>query len=393
MRTSPQMILIFLLGAISALTPLAIDMYLPAMPSIADDLSVTSSAVQITLTTYTAGFAIGQIFFGPLADAYGRKPVLITGIALFAITSVLCALSQDIFQLTWLRAMQGFAGAAAAVIVQALVRDLFDRDDFSRTMSFITLVMTVAPLVAPLIGGYVAVFFGWKAIFYGLSALACLIIVAVIINIPETLNVENRQPLKLTATLRNYAKLIASPVSVGYIFCGAFSFAGMFTFLTAGPFVYIDYYGVSPEHFGYFFGLNVVCLIAFTTFNGRMVKKLGSHFMLKLALMIQLSAGFLLVVGQLLDFGLWGTVIPVMMFVGIISIIGSNTMACLLNGYPKMAGTASAIAGTLRFGTGTVVGAIIAIIPDTTPMPMALTMAICAVISASFYWFVALRSE
>ncbi|WP_087016032.1 Bcr/CflA family multidrug efflux MFS transporter [Thaumasiovibrio subtropicus] len=393
MRTSPHFILIFILGAISALTPLAIDMYLPAMPTIADDLGVTASAVQITLTTYTAGFAIGQIFFGPLADTFGRKPVLIGGIAFFAVASVFCAFSKGIVELTWIRGIQGFAGAAAAVIVQALVRDMFERDDFARTMSFITLVMTVAPLIAPLIGGYVAVYLGWQAIFTGLALFSCVIIVAVIIKIPETLSVENRQPLKISTTLRNYYYLLKSPVAIGYIFCGAFSFAGMFTFLTAGPFVYIDYYGVSPEHFGYLFGLNVVCLIIFTTFNGRMVKKLGSHNMLRIALTIQFTAGVLLILGQVFELGLWGTVIPVMMYVGIISIIGSNTMACLLNGYPQMAGTASAIAGTLRFGTGTVVGAIIAIIPDSTPLPMALTMAICALISAGFYWLLALRYE
>ncbi|WP_413111636.1 Bcr/CflA family multidrug efflux MFS transporter [Thaumasiovibrio sp. DFM-14] len=392
MRTTTNLTLIILLGAIAALTPLAIDMYLPAMPSIASDLNVSSSAVQITLTVYTASFAIGQVFFGPLADAYGRRPVLICGIALFALMSVLCALSQNIQQLTWIRGLQGFTGAAASVVIMALVRDMFERDDFARTMSFITLVMTVAPLIAPLIGGYVSVYLGWPAIFYGLALFACVVNIAVVAKIPETLSEDNRQPLRIGQTLRNYVKLLMTPVSVGYIFCGAFSFAGMFTFLTAGPFVYIDYYGIDPQHFGYYFGLNVLCLIVFTTFNGRMVKKLGSHFMLRASLTLQLIAGFLMVAGQVLQLGLWGTVIPVMMFMGNITVVGSNTNACLLSGYPKMAGTASAISGTIRFGVGAIVGAIIAVIPDATPMPMALTMATCALVSAAFYWLVALKS-
>lgn len=159
---TPQISLLpfIVLGAIGALTPLAIDMYLPAMPTIARDLGVTQGAVQITLTAYTAGFAVGQLIHGPLADSYGRRPVLILGILAFAFASMVSATTHGIEALTWVRTAQGFAGAAAAVVIQAVVRDMFDREDFARAMSFVTLVITIAPLVAPMIGGYVAVWFG-----------------------------------------------------------------------------------------------------------------------------------------------------------------------------------------------------------------------------------------
>ncbi|MEH6532772.1 MAG: Bcr/CflA family multidrug efflux MFS transporter [Photobacterium frigidiphilum] len=386
-RLSLQLIII--LGAIAALTPLAIDMYLPAMPAIAKDLMVSPSLVQATLTAYTAGFAIGQLLHGPLADSYGRRPILIIGIIFFTIAGVMSALSTNIHELMWFRAAQGFAGASAAVIIQALVRDMFERDEFARTMSFVTLVMTIAPLAAPMIGGYMSIWFGWRSIFWLLAICAVLVIIAVVWKIPETLAVEKRLPFHIGSTFRNYAKLMTTPTAVGLVLCSGFSFAGMFTFLTVGSFVYIDIYHVSTQNFGYLFGLNVLCLIVMTSINGRMVRKVGSHWMLRFGLSVQLIAGIGLIVGQVFNLGLWGVVVPVMLFVGTISIIGSNTMACLLSKYPHMAGTASSLAGTLRFGTGTVVSGIVALLHNSTVWPMAATMALCAVLSAAFYWLLA----
>jgi DHA1 family bicyclomycin/chloramphenicol resistance-like MFS transporter len=374
------------LGAIGALTPLAIDMYLPAMPAIAKDLGVSAGAVQITLTAYTAGFAIGQLLHGPLADSYGRRPVMLVGIALFAIASIVSATTNGIDALTYVRTAQGFAGAAAAVVIQAVVRDMYDREDFARAMSFVTLVITLAPLAAPMIGGHLAVWFGWRSIFWVLASFALVVIAMVLWKIPETLSAENRQPLHFRSTIRNYVQLCRAGFAMGLIFSGAFSFAGMFAFLTAGSFVYIDLYGVSPSEFGYLFGLNIVAMIAMTSLNGRFVKKVGSHAMLRFGLSIQLMAGFGLFISWLMNWGLWGTVPFVVMFVGTISTIGSNSMALLLSRYPRMAGTASSLAGTLRFGTGSVIGAIVAAMPSGVAWPMILVMSACSVLSATFYW-------
>ncbi len=380
------LLLIFVLGAIAALTPLAIDMYLPAMPEIARDLMATPGQVQRTLAAYTAGFAIGQLIHGPISDSYGRRPVLIGGVALFFVGAIVSALANDIETLTYVRAAQGFCGAAAAVVIQALVRDMFDREEFARTMSFITLVMTVAPLAAPMMGGYLAVWFGWRSIFWLLAGFAVLVFILIIALIPETLAMEKRPPLRIGSTLRNYLKILRSRSAVGYIFASGFSFAGMFSFLTAGSFVYIDYYGVSTENFGYLFGLNVVCLIVMTSINGKFVRRVGSENMLKIGLLIQLCAGIALMVAQFLELGLWGTVIPVIFFIGTISIVGSNAMACVLSAYPELAGTASSLAGTMRFGTGTLVGGIVAAIPVHSAWPMTGAMTGCAILSALFYW-------
>lgn len=381
------LLMFIILGAIGALTPLAIDMYLPAMPTIAKELGVDPGAVQITLTTYTAGFAIGQLLHGPLSDSYGRKPILIVGILLFAIGSIVCATTSDIESLKYVRAAQGFAGASAAVVIQALVRDMYEKEDFARTMSFITLVVMVAPLIAPMLGGYLAVWFGWRSIFWVLAAVSGLVIAAVIWKIPETLAPENRQKLHFRTTIQNYIRLFMNPVALGLMFAGAFSFAGMFAFLTAGSFVYIDVYGVGTSQFGYLFGLNVVGLFIMTTVNGRIVRRVSSKWMLSFAILIQLIAGVGLFFGWLADIGLWGIVPFVMLYISMMSTVGSNSMAILLSAYPSMAGTASSLAGTLRFGVGSIIGVIVAMLPGDTAWPMILIMTLCAVMSAVFYWF------
>ncbi|CAH0526066.1 Bcr/CflA family multidrug efflux MFS transporter [Vibrio hippocampi] len=385
--TTPQLglVLFLVLGAIGALTPLAIDMYLPAMPAIAKDLGVNAGAVQITLTVYTAGFAIGQLLHGPLADSFGRRPILLFGVFFFGIASMVSAMTTSIESLTLVRTAQGFAGAAAAVIIQAVVRDMFDKEDFARTMSFVTLVITLAPLVAPMIGGHLAIWFGWRAIFWVLAGFSVVVILAVLWKIPETLAPENRQPLRFRTTIKNYVRLCRNPVAMGLMFSGAFSFSGMFAFLTAGSFVYIDIYGVTPDQFGYLFGLNIVTMIIMTSINGRMVKKVGLHGMLKFGLSVQLVAGLALLLSGILDLGIWGTVPFVMLYIGTLSTIGSNTMGLLLSGYPTMAGTASSLAGTLRFGTGSVIGATVAMLPSDSVWPMIAIMALCSVLSASMY--------
>ncbi|HBV75541.1 MULTISPECIES: Bcr/CflA family multidrug efflux MFS transporter [Vibrio] len=378
--------LYLILGSIGLLTPFAIDMYLPAMPTIAKDLMVNNGAVQGTLTAYTAGFAIGQLLHGPLSDSYGRRPVLMIGIIFFAITSVICAITTSIEALLYMRFAQGFAGAAAAVIVQAIVRDMFNKEDFARAMSFITLVITISPLLAPLIGGNLAVWLGWRSIFAALALVSVIVLIAVILKIPETLSTENKQPLRFRTTIKNYYSLFTNPVSFGLIFCGAFSFAGMFAFITAGSFVYIDIYGVKPEHFGYLFALNVIGMVLMTSFNGKAVRKMGSHWMLRFGLGCQTLAGVALLVSWLFDFGLWAVVVSVILFVGTISIIGSNSMGLLLSSYPQMAGTASSLAGTLRFGTGAIVSAIIAFLPSGYVWPMVISMFLCSMLSVSAYW-------
>ena len=379
-------LLLILLGAIAAMTPLAIDMYLPAMPNIAKDLGVAESAVQMTLSVYIGAFAVGQLIHGPLADSFGRKPILLVGIFFFAIASVLSAIVNSIETLMIARGFQGFAGAAVAVIIQAIVRDMFDREDFTRVMSFVTLIMTIAPLVGPLLGGHISVWLGWRAIFIILTAIAILIGIAVLRKIPETLSEKNKQSLRFGVVTRNYLSLFKDPVAMGLILCSAFSFSGMFAFLTAGSFVYIDVYGVKPDHFGYFFGFNIVAMMVMTSLNGRLVKKVGSHFMLRLGLAIQFLAGVGLFVSLLIGPEFWQLVLFIALYISTLSTIGSNASGLLLSHYPKMAGTASSLSGSLRFGISSLVGGLVAVFPASITLSMVAMMAFCAAASALCYY-------
>ncbi|CAM3583978.1 Bicyclomycin resistance protein [Vibrio aerogenes CECT 7868] len=383
---SVSLLLLIILGAIGAVTPLAIDMYLPAMPVIAQNLGVSDGLVQMTLTAYMAGFAIGQLLHGPLSDTFGRKPVMLIGLILFSVGAFICATVTSIEALSWVRAAQGFAGAAAAVVIQAVVRDMFEREDFARVMSFITIVIIIAPLIAPVLGGNLAVWFGWRSIFWFLVIFSIIVIGMVIWLIPETLSAENRQSFHVLNILKNYAELCRSARVLGLIFCGAFSFSGLFSFLTAGSFVYVNIFGVSPDMFGYLFGLNILTMMGMTTLNSRLVKRLGSRFMLHFGLTVQLISGCGLFLCWLLDSGLWGIVPCVMFYIGSISTIGSNSMGLLMSHYPRMAGTASSLAGTLRFGTGAGIGAIVASLPSGEVWPMLISMALCSVAACVFYW-------
>ncbi|WP_095497679.1 Bcr/CflA family multidrug efflux MFS transporter [Paraferrimonas haliotis] len=382
---SPTLAFILMLGALGALTPLAIDIYLPAMPMIADSLGAAAGTIQMTLTPYVTGFAIGQLFYGPISDALGRRPVLMLGLGGFIATSLLCALVNDAQWLVLVRVLQGLSGAAVSVIIMALVRDLYEREDFARTMSFITLVVTLAPLIAPILGGYISVWLGWRAIFWLLMLVAMIVMLVSWWRVPETLAPQNRQPLQFRATLKNYSRLLGSPAPMALVFSGALSFSGMFTFLTAGPFVYINLFGVSVENFGYFFGANIACMMLITSANGKLVKRLGIHAMLRFALALKIIAGFGLFSAWAFDWGLWGVAPFVTLYIGTISVIGSNSMGIILSDFPNMAGTASSVTGTLRFGTAAAISALVAALPQAA-WPMILVMALCSWLAAILYW-------
>ncbi len=309
----PSVIFILTLGILSMLPALGVDMYLPAFLRISQDLHIDAEEVQHTLTFFAYGLAIGQLFWGPVRDSYGRKPVVLVG---------------------------------------ALMRDLFSKNDFSRIMSTITLVFMLAPLVAPIIGGYLVAYFHWHSIFYVIATMGFLSALLVFFIIPETHKKENRIPLRLNVVVRNFVSLGKKKEVLGYMFMSAFGFGGMFAFLTAGSIIYIGIYGVSEQHFGYFFMLNIGVMTLGSFLNGRMVSKLGTEKMLQIGLGIQFVAALWLLVVYFADLGLMPMAIGVALFVGQNPLISSNAMASILEKFPAMAGTANSMVGSVRFGAG-----------------------------------------
>ena len=379
--------IVFILGLLAMLMPLSIDMYLPALPVISAQFGVPAGSAQMTLSTYILGFALGQLFYGPMADSLGRKPVILGGTLVFAAAAVACALAQTIDHLIIMRFFHGLAAAAASVVINALMRDIYPKEEFSRMMSFVMLVTTIAPLVAPMAGGAVLVWFSWHVIFWILALAALLASAMIFFFIDETLPVERRQKFHIRTTIGNFASLFRHKRVLSYMLASGFSFAGMFSFLSAGPFVYIELNHVSPQHFGYYFALNIVFLFIMTIINSRFVRRVGALNMFRAGLWIQFVMAIWLVVSAFLGVGFWALVVGVAAFVGCVSMVSSNAMAVILDEFPHMAGTASSLAGTFRFGIGAIVGALLSMATFTTAWPMLWAMDFCATSSILFYLY------
>lgn len=352
--------LIIILGLISMLMPLSIDMYLPSFPTIAEEFSVGDGMVQLTVSSYLLGFGLGQLFFGPLSDSFGRKPIILFGLGFFFLAAIGCALSQSIYQLITIRFIHGIVAASCVVVINALLRDLFEKEEFSRMMSFVTLVMTIAPLLAPILGGHLLVWFDWHAIFWALAIAVLFVAIMVVFFIPETTLKENRNRFHLSTTIRQFISLLRYRKIFFYMLSGAFGGVGLFSFISLGPFVYINLHGVSEANFGYYFGVNIIALVLMTSLNTLFVKRIGVINMLKVGLAVQSVMCFLMLLVTLFDLGFIPLVLTIAGYMGCLSLVGSNMMALTLADYPYMAGTVSSLAGTLRFFLAGVVGVILA---------------------------------
>ncbi|WP_168402894.1 Bcr/CflA family multidrug efflux MFS transporter [Erwinia amylovora] len=379
--------LVVILGLLAMLMPLSIDMYLPALPQIAREFSVSAGSVQMTLNVVILGFSLGQLIYGPLADSFGRKPVIAIGTLIFAIAAAACAVAQTIEQLIYIRFLHGLSAAAGSVVISALMRDSYSKEEFSRMMSFVLLVMTVAPLVAPILGGWVLLLWSWHAIFWIISAVAVITTLLVVTQIKETLPKEKRQKFSLRATLGNFLLLFRHQRILSYMLASGFSFAGLFAFINSGPFVYIELNHISPQNFGYYFALNIVFLFLMTLLNSRCVRRFGPMLMFRLGLLIQFSMGIWLVVVSALNLGFLPLVFGVAMFIGCVSMVSSNAMAVILEEFPHMAGTASSLAGTLRFGVGGLAGALLSALNLTSAWPMVVAIFICSTLSILLFLY------
>ncbi|MEH8026584.1 Bcr/CflA family multidrug efflux MFS transporter [Gallibacterium anatis] len=383
---------VLILGLLSMMPPLGIDMYLPAFLNISRDLNVPSSQVQYTLTMFTLGMGVGQLVWGPIADSIGRKPVILFGLIITTIAAFGLTQINNIHHFIGLRLIQGFFGAAPVVVLGALLRDLFSKNDFSKMMSLITLVLMIAPLLAPILGGYLVQYFHWHSIFYLLVVVGVISGLLFWWRIPETLQAEKRQHFSLQNVLRQFWSVLKHKEVLGYLIVSTFSFGGLFAFLTSGSLVYIDIYGVKVENFGYFFMLNITIMAAFTVLNGKIVGKVGAERMLQFGLAMQAAAGLWLLIVAVFDLGFWPMALGIAWFIGMNSTIGANAAALILEHFGRIAGTANSVLGTLRFGGGAVIGSILALVPVTSAIPMLATMIVCITIAVLGYWLLTYRN-
>ncbi|MBO9536161.1 Bcr/CflA family multidrug efflux MFS transporter [Herbaspirillum sp.] len=378
------------LAGLTAMGALAIDMYLPSFTAIAKDLGVGTNLVQLTLSTFLVGLAVGQMFYGPLSDRFGRKPPLFFGITLYFLCSLLCVFAQNIETLIVVRFFQGLGGSAGMVIPRAMVRDRMGAEGSAKAFSMLMLVFGLAPILAPFIGGLMLVFASWRGIFVVLTVFGLLCLIGTRKYLTETVNVQQAEPLHLGRTLRQYWGLLRHKQFMAYVLCGGLVQAGMFAYIAGGPFVIIELHGIKPQYFGFVFASNAIGLIAASQVNARLVMKRSAERVL--GRVLWMPAGLSLFVALMVAAGQESLPLLLIGFFGFLTsygFTGPNATAIALKHQGRQAGTAAALMGTLQFGMGVLSGVVMSFWHDGTALPLTVVMAVCGVSAFLLYHLVA----
>lgn len=375
--------IIILLAAVVATTPLAIDMYLPAMPVMAEHMHTNIGMVQQSLSIFLAFFGISMLICGPLADSLGRRPLAIFGLTGFTLASVALSLVHTIEWFLVFRALQAFCGAAATVVIPGIVRHLY-QENTAKGMSYVSMIMMLAPLLAPALGSGVMWLADWQMIFTTLAVYSACILVLSWRYLPEIKAAESSRKI---AFFQGYKVVFSRASARPDIATSMFASFSFFCFLTAVPFVYIKYFGVNEQLFSLLFGFNVVMLMLANFINSRLVSNYGPQRMLRAGLAVAILCASLLTLFNFWQFGLTFTVIAIAPLMASLSLIATNADAMILMKFPDNSGTATAVIGTLRFGIGALAGPLLAWFYNGTPLPFALLMlggVLC--IAASQLW-------
>jgi MFS transporter, DHA1 family, multidrug resistance protein len=367
--------LVLVLGSLIALGPLSIDMYLPALPALAADLRAEDAAVQATLTGMLLGLGLGQLVIGPLSDAVGRRLPLLLGLVAHAGTSALCAFSPDVLTLTGARALQGVAGAAVSVVAMAMIRDLFTGVAAARLLSRLMLVMGVAPVLAPTLGGVLLRLTSWRGIFAVLAGFAVVLVVVAALGLRETLPPHRRRSAHPAATLRTYGMLLRDGTFVLLAAVSGLVFATMFSYISGSPFVLQDVYGLDAQEYAVAFGVNAAGIIAFTQINPVLLRRFDPLQVLTAAVTIQAVAAVLLVVAAATGVGGLPVVLAALWVVVALCGLGfPNTPALALSRHGEAAGTAAALLGATGFGIGGLAAPLVGLLGTGSALPMAVVM-------------------
>ncbi|MFD8209034.1 Bcr/CflA family multidrug efflux MFS transporter [Streptomyces sp. NPDC059695] len=377
------------LGGLTALPPLSMDMYLPALPEVTDALRAPAATVQLTLTACLAGMALGQLVVGPMSDRWGRRRPLLIGMVVYVLATAVCALAPTAELLIGFRLLQGLAGAAGIVIARAVVRDLYDGVEMARFFSTLMLISGVAPVIAPLIGGQILRITDWRGVFYVLTVIGVLLTLVVWRFLHETLPPERRHEGGVGQALRTMRGLLADRVFTGYMLTGGLAFAALFAYISASPFVIQDLYGASPQTFSLLFGLNSIGLVAVGQINGKLLvgrvsldKALGFGLGTILLAAVALT---LMTTGVFGETGLAPIAAGLFVLMSAMGLAMPNTNAQALMRTPHAAGSASALLGTSSFLIGAVASPLVGIAGEHTAVPMAVVQLGCAVLALACF--------
>ena len=349
-----HMLMICVLGLLTAVGPLSIDMYLPAMPALARYFAVAPAYVQYSLSLFFVGLGVGQLLYGPISDRYGRRPVLYFGLLLYLVATLLCALSTSIGMLIGARLLQGLGAAAGPVMTRAIVRDRFSGAKAASVMSFVVMVMGSAPLLAPLLGSLILAVAEWRIIFWVLVFYSVVALAALTLLLAESHAPHRRvRDRSLGRQYLGYLSLLGRLPVVLYLACGSLMFGALFSYVAASSFVYIDQFGVDESMFGFYFSANVIAMLIGTFTNGRIVQYFGYRTLLGVAVANTLTCALVLLVTTFTGFGgFWGVALPLFFLLATVGMAGANTVAGMLDLAPDAAGAASALFGVCQFSCG-----------------------------------------
>lgn len=373
--------LVFLLGCATALGPLSTDMYLPSLPALVTLFGTDTAAVQLTLSAFLAGFAVMQLVYGPVSDRYGRRPVLLTGMAIYTLASVGCAFATSVEWLVLWRFLQALGACAGVVLGRAMARDLFEGPAAAHALSTMAMVLGLTPAVAPILGGYMHGWFGWQSNFLAMALIGVVFGLCVLVFLPESNQRRNPQASRIGPMLRNFAELLRHPRYRGYVLCVAFSYGGLFAFISGSAFTLRTVFGVTEVVFGYCFLLVVVGYIAGGFIGARLTRQRGVDRMLLLGAAFCAGGGVSM---ALLQVAMWSLdaswhwislVAPMMLFATGVGLTMPQGQAGALQPFPHMAGSAASLMGFTQMTLGAIGGIVVGHVLNDTALPLSFCIA------------------
>lgn len=381
-----RLVYIVVLGALTALGPATIDLYLPAFPALESDFSVTTATVQLTLTATTIGFGLGQLLVGPWSDKVGRRLPLIVASSLHVCASVGAATAANIEFLGLFRVLQGMGAAAGGVVAMALVRDLFGGKPLVRMLSRLALVNGLAPILAPVIGSQLLRFTSWRGIFAVLAAYGVLVVVAAVFFIVETLPKERRAEQGHSTLRQRYRILFHDRIFVGVALMGAMIFSGLFAYLSSSSFLFQSLYGFSAQEYGLLFAVNSLGIVVGVQISARLAQRFGPQWILACSTATMLVAALAIVILDTLQVGLLGVLVPLWIFIASCGFSFPQVQVLALANHGKEAGTAASLLGALNFGLAGLISPIVGVIGISTAAPMGAVMACTSAVAILSLW-------
>lgn len=377
---------VVILGALTALGPFTIDLYLPAFPSLQSDLGVTEAAVQLTLTGTIVGFAVGQLIVGPLSDKVGRRLPLILATSVHILASLGAAMATDITTLMVFRVLQGVGAAGGGVVAMAMLRDLFGGYPLVRMLSYMALVNGLAPILAPVIGSQLLLVMPWPGIFWFLAGYGLLVILAVSVFLVETLPADRRGSSGATA-LQRYRTVLTDRIFIGVLLVGGMNFSGLFSYLSASPFLFQDTYNFSEQQYGLLFAVNSLGIVAGVQISARVLRRIGPQWVMVYSTATMLLMSLLIVLFAQLGFGLWGVIVPLWFYIMAAGFTFPCVQVLALANHGAQAGTAASLLGAVTFGLAGAISPVVGLL-GVSATTMGGVMAVCISAGVLFLWTV-----